>query len=70
MYVDKEIRALKEKRGSRTGVAFILGAILGSVVGADLIVGIIAGIVAGVVVWMGYNGDIEKKENRRTINGD
>lgn len=70
MYVEKEIQELKEKQGRRTGVAFIVGAILGGLVGADLIIAIISGLVAGGVVWTGYSGDIERKEKRRTLDGD
>jgi len=70
MYVDKEIKELREKQGSRTGVAFIIGAILGAVFGMDVFIALASGLVAGGVVWLGYSGDIERKEKRRTLNGD
>lgn len=68
--VDKEIKELREKQGSRTVVAFFVGAILGGIFGSDLFIALIAGIIGGGVVWFGYSGDIEQKEKRRTLNGD
>lgn len=69
MLIEKEIDKLRERQGSRTILAFVVGAFLGGIFSLDFFLAILAGSVAAIVIWVGYYDEIAAREKERTLNG-
>jgi uncharacterized membrane protein YoaK (UPF0700 family) len=69
MTINNEIKKIKERRESRTILAFFVGAFLGGIFSLDFFLGILAGTVIAIIIWTGYSDEIAAREKERTLNG-